>query len=109
MAAGRAAMRKERPPRWPQPGRERSPSAIATACSLSDAEATENHAEQLVGAELAGDRRHRLLRTTQLLGKQFQRRRRGREMLRRSRKIFRGSSNRLQVPLAGEERSFHVL
>src|SRR5439155_13002586 len=72
-------------------------------------EPAENFAEQIIGAELAGDRRQLDLRTTQLLGEQFEGRHRAGEMRGGGGETFVRGNERVQMPLACEKGPLHVL
>ena len=53
-------------------GQQRRQRQQVATRSFADAEAAEDHPEQIVGGEFAGDARQRLLRQTQFLGAQLQ-------------------------------------
>lgn len=73
-------------------------------CSLfSDAEAAENHPEQVVGGEFAGNFTQRLLRQTEFLGKEFERRQRAFDDVACGGGVFLRGGQGAQVALAGDE------
>jgi recombination protein RecA len=95
-----------RTPSWRTRSRTRCATRWACRCCrpLADAEAGEDHAQQVVGAELAGDLAQRVLRQPQLLGQQVQRLR----LLRArccggQRQVLADAAQRLHMALARDE------
>ena len=83
-------------PHGAQPARKRS---------LADAEAGEDHAQQIVGSEFAGDLGQRALRQAQFLGQQVEHRRRAFQVRAGSLQMAGGAGQRLQVALARDEQA----
>src|SRR5512135_3849195 len=86
----------------PRSNRGPALAAAADAPLFSDAEPREDLAEQVVGGELAGDFRQRILCDAQFLGEELDRRRRDRNVLLRSTEVRRGLRQSAHLSLARE-------
>lgn len=70
---------------------------------LADAKSRKDFAQQVVGRELAGDRRERALRAAQFLGKELDRRRTSARLRCRRGEMIRRLGQRRDLPVTGEE------